>query len=86
MFTNPFDQAPPKIIVPDSCKVIFVSDLFASDYVGGAELTTQALIDSSPHEVFCIKSKEVNMEVLESGSDKYWVFGNYSAMDMNLIK
>ena len=42
MFTNPFDQAPPKIIVPDSCKVIFVSDLFASDYVGGAELTTQA--------------------------------------------
>ena len=25
------------------------------------------------------------MDVLESGSDKYWVFGNYSAMDMNLI-
>jgi len=31
----------------DDVDVIFVADLFASDYNGGAELTSQALIDAS---------------------------------------
>ena len=65
--------------------IVFVSDLFVSDYVGGAELTTQALIDSSPFAVQTIHSRDVTMDLLESGYQKYWIFGNYSSLNRDLI-
>ena len=68
-----------------SSDVIFVADLFAEDYVGGAELTTEALIESSPLKVTKIRSRELNVQHLEAGHDKYWVFGNWSMMDQSLI-
>jgi len=48
----------------DDVDVIFVADLFASDYNGGAELTSQALIDASPYTVGCIKASDVTLELL----------------------
>lgn len=68
-----------------NAKIVVVSDMFVEDYVGGAELTTQALIDSCPFEVQKLKSSEVNMEVLEKLQDKYWVFGNFSGMSLELL-
>jgi glycosyltransferase involved in cell wall biosynthesis len=68
-----------------SSDVVFVADLFAEDYVGGAELTTEALIESSPLKVTKIRSRELNLQHLEAGHDKYWVFGNWSMMDQSLI-
>ena len=59
--------------------------MFADQYAGGAELTTQALLDACPLQLHKIQSKNVTMEILESGKDKFWVFGNFSGMDMNLI-
>ena len=74
-----------KIQIPESADVVFVSDAFTEDYVGGAELTTEALIESSPFETFKLHAKNVNMELLEQGSDRLWVFGNFSNLDVNLI-
>ena len=74
-----------KIQIPESADVVFVSDAFTEDYVGGAELTTEALIESSPFETFKLHAKNVNMELLEQGSDGLWVFGNFSNLDVNLI-
>jgi len=89
MFTSPFGEEKKKeiISIPSSCDVVFVADMFARDYIGGAELTTQALIDSAPAdlEVFEIKSADISMETLESGFNKFWVFTNFSAMDYQLI-
>ena len=73
------------ITIPEDCDVVFVADMFAEDYAGGAELTTQALIDSSPFTIFKLHSKDVNQALLEQGHRKHWIFGNFSAMDMNLI-
>ncbi len=65
--------------------VIFIADLFLEDYGGGAERTTEALFEVSPYKVAKIKSSELNREVIESCSSKYWVFFNYRGMDHNLI-
>ena len=66
-------------------KVVFVSDFFADEIIGGAELTTQALVESCPFEYTRIKSKEVTMETLQKYQDHYWVFGNFTGLDYNLM-
>ena len=81
--TSPFDIN--VITIPEECDIVFVADMFAEDYAGGAELTTQALIDSSPFTVFKLNSKDVSEKMLQQGHLKHWIFGNFSAMDMNLI-
>ena len=68
-----------------NCDVIFVSDFFVEDYVGGAELTTQALIDSSPLVVSKLHSNNINLETLEAGHSKFWIFTNYSQMNLDFI-
>jgi hypothetical protein len=80
-----FGAPRPQVRIPDKAQVIFVADMFASDYVGGAELTTEALIKSSPFEVFRLHSKHVTMELLEQGHHKFWIFGNWAGLDPNLI-
>jgi len=77
------DSSKPKI--PEHAQIVFVSDMFAEDYQGGAELTTAALIESSPLSVFKLHSKDVTLELLEQGHQLFWVFGNYSNLDFNLI-
>jgi hypothetical protein len=86
MFANsPFQDSSNLTLVSADAEIIFVADMFVEDYVGGAELTTQALIDSSPFNVQKIKSRDVTMSLLEDGVEKYWIFGNYSSLDINLI-
>ena len=82
-FGNSMFGTPPGI--PESAKVVFVSDMFVEDYVGGAELTTQALIDAAPFEVYKLRSKDVTMQLLQQGAQKFWVFGNFTQMNPNLI-
>lgn len=74
-----------EIEIPADTEIVWVSDLFVDDYVGGAELTSEALIKSSPFKVFKLHSKNVSMELLEKGQNCYWVFGNFSQMDLQLI-
>lgn len=71
--------------IPSSAKIVAVADMFAEDYSGGAELTTQALLDASPVEVFKIRSNELSMKLLEQGSDKFWIFGNFTQLNPQLI-
>ena len=83
MFSSPFGSA--TLEVDDSCDVVFVSDMFADEYVGGAELTSQALIDSCPLKVQKVKSSQLTMELMERLSEKYWVFGNFAQVQMELL-
>lgn len=82
MFINQFDD---KLHIPKDAQVIFVSDFFANDLIGGAELTTEALIESSPYKVFKLRSRLVTMELLKEGFDRYWIFGNWATMRPELI-
>lgn len=73
------------LVIPEDAKVVFVADLFVEDYVGGAELTSQALIDSSPLKVHKIKSQQLTVEHLKQGIDKFWIFGNFAGLNPQLI-
>ena len=84
MFSSPFNVKP-SVRIDEEAKIIFVSDLFVEDYVGGAELTSEALISKSPFKIQKVKSKDIHMDLLEQGHDKYWIFGNFAALDMQLI-
>lgn len=71
-------------ISPDT-QFVFVSDMFASEYSGGAELTTQALIDACPGKIVCINSKQISLKLLQQGAGAFWIFGNYAQMNAQLI-
>ena len=81
------DQSNKEIIIPPGCHVVFVADLFEEDYAGGAELTTEALISSVPSDIniFKIKASQITEKTIESGYQKYWVFGNFASLNPNLI-
>jgi glycosyltransferase involved in cell wall biosynthesis len=74
-----------QVIVPESAKVILVSDYFIGEYSGGAELSNHSLLKSSPLDVFEMKSKHVTMELLQKYQNKFWVFSNIGELDINLI-
>lgn len=71
--------------IPNSAKIVFVADMFVEDYVGGAELTTEALITSSPFEVYKLHAKDVTLDLLRQGHEKFWVFGNFTSLNPELI-
>ena len=66
-------------------QIVFVADLFVEDYVGGAELTSEALIQDCPFKIEKVKSQNVTMELLKQGTNKHWIFGNFSALNPQLI-
>ena len=84
---SPFEENENEILIPRDCDVVFVADMFVEQYIGGAELTTQAIYESAPQDVsvFRINAKNISMKTLESGANKYWVFGNAVTMNSELI-
>ena len=68
--------------------IVVVSDLYADEYLGGAELTSEVFINSlidSGYKVCKIKSNELDIKNIETGVMKSWIFFNYAAINMNLI-
>ena len=66
-------------------KIVFVADLFAEQYVGGAELTTQALIEACPFEYVKINTRDVTIETLRQYQSHFWIFGNFTQLNQQLI-
>ena len=88
MFNTPFEkkenESRNKITFEES-DVVFVSDYFVDEYNGGAELSTEALFESSPYKVYKIKSAEIDEQKLYQGVNKLWVFFNFSQLNFNLL-
>ena len=65
---------------------IFVNDLFVEDYVGGAELSLQTLIETSPSDkISKVRSSEVTKQLLDLNKDAKWIFGNISQLSNETI-
>ena len=65
--------------------IFFVSDAFVEQYQGGAELTTEAIIEESYYPINKILSTQVTVEIMEKHKDSYWIFGNFSNLDKKCI-
>jgi len=69
----------------ESVQVVVVADFFASELTGGAELSTQALVDSSPFNTKLVKSEAVDLKTLENYQHAHWIFTNIAGMNWELI-
>jgi len=84
MFSSPFGTDP-KVILHDTTDIVFVADFFIEDYVGGAELTSEALIKSCDMNIQKVHARNLNMDLLTIGARKHWIFSNCTSMNPNLI-
>jgi len=69
----------------EEADVIFVADVFRNEYAGGAELTTDALLQTTPYKTHCINSSDINVNLVQAGAQKTWVFFNFRGLDHELI-
>ena len=60
--------------------IVFVADVFANQYEGGAELTTKAIIDSGLYPCNRVCSQQLTVEILEEYKEAFWIFGNYASV------
>ena len=60
--------------------LIYVADMFAHQYEGGAELTTEAIIDASLYPGNKVNSQQLTRRVLEEYKNAFWIFGNYASL------
>jgi len=64
---------------------VFVSDMFVQDYVGGAELTSDAIMKKTRIPVGFLHSRQVNQKTVDALKDRHWIFGNFSDMPPDMI-
>jgi len=65
-------------IIPSQARVVFVADLFIEDYVGGAELTTEAIIETCPAKAFKLHSQSLTEDLVQKNTNKTWILCNWS--------
>ena len=59
--------------------------MFVEDYVGGAELTSEAIIQNSLLPVHKVHSQSVTPQLMKKYSNSYWIFGNFSNLNQHCI-
>tara|TARA_Y100000593_G_scaffold11444_1_gene20521 strand:- start:60712 stop:62817 length:2106 start_codon:yes stop_codon:yes gene_type:complete len=67
------------------CDYVFVSDRFADQAPGGAELSFQAVIDTAPGKHLKLNASDVSESLIDTLKDKTWIFSNFTAMDKSLV-
>ena len=65
---------------------IFVSDYFADQLTGGAELSLETLIKNTDKSVFKINSVSLDAAFYERNKDKTWIFGNYTQIKNDVFE
>jgi len=60
--------------------IFFVSDMFTEQYKGGAELTTEAIIEEGLFPCNKILSQTLTVQTMEEYKDSFWIFGNFTGV------
>ena len=67
--------------------IVVVSDIFSDQFIGGAELTSEALLESGFDNYKKINSLNLTEEMIESYKNKKWIFFNFHHINQkNLLK
>lgn len=72
--------------IPPATEVIFVQDFFAKELVGGAELTSDAIIKACPKKLFELHAHSITETLIKKNKDKLWVFGNQTMVPPYLLQ
>ena len=65
--------------------ILFVADVYAEQYAGGAELTTEALLNSSFWPIGKAMSSRMNLKTMKQYKDAVWIFGNFSELSSDCL-
>jgi len=65
--------------------IVCCADAFVENYIGGAELTTEAILNSSFLPIGRINSQSVSVSILEQFKDRFWIFGNIANLSEDAI-
>jgi hypothetical protein len=76
---------PREFYIPPKTEVIFVQDFFAKELVGGAELTSDAIIKACPKPLFQLHSQSLTETMLRKHRNKLWILANVSGVDPYLL-
>lgn len=71
--------------IPQGYDYVVVADMFASSFIGGAELTLEAILNKCSSKCFKICSQQLTIEAIESAIDKYWIIGNFAQMSKECL-
>jgi len=77
---------PKEFYIPPKAEVIFVQDFFAKELVGGAELTSDAIIKACPKKLFELHAHSITESMILKNKDKIWVFGNQTMTPPYLLQ
>lgn len=83
---NMFTNLPREFFVPPKTEVIFVQDFFVAEVLGGAELTSDAIIKACPYKLFEIHSHSITEAMIQKHREKIWVFGNQTQVAHHLLQ
>jgi hypothetical protein len=71
-------------LAPDT-KIIFVADFYIDDYHGGAELTSDAILQKCPYPYRSFYSSNLTKEDIDVNKESFWVFGNACGVKDNVL-
>ena len=79
-----------KTLIPEKWltkpEFIFVNDMFVEDYVGGAELSLETLVQTCKSDkVVKVRTAELSKFLIENNKDAKWVFGNVANASNEMI-
>ena len=77
---------PKEFYIPPKTQVIFVQDFFATEVVGGAELTSDAIIKACPRQLFQMHSHSVTENMVKKHQGKVWVIGNQTMIPPHVLQ
>lgn len=81
-----FNNLPKEFYVPPKTEVIFVEDFFVKEIIGGAELTSDAIIRACPRPLFHMHAHSVTEAIVRKNHGKIWVFGNQTMIPLHLLQ
>ena len=76
---------PPIYSIAKDYDYVIVSDAYASDYTGGAELTLSSILSKCPGKYLKTYCDQITEQTIASGKDKHWIIGNHSGLSKEMI-
>lgn len=74
------------IKMPEKTDYVFVSDFFANQLIGGAELTLDVLVQSCKGSKTELNSQSVSKASIDYNSEATWIFGNIANLNKEVLK
>lgn len=71
--------------IPKDASVVVVADFFVEDLIGGAELTTEAILKKCPQKYCKVHSAAVTPSLVEANKDKHWILGNFAQLSRDSL-